>query len=113
VLIVYGWTYPHFLDTDSWIAYLYASPFGIVPCPTLSVVMGITLAFRILRSRSWSTTLVVAGLLYGGIGVFRLGVLLDWGLLFAAATLAAAVIRDDLGWRSVRADHSERTRLAL
>jgi hypothetical protein len=110
VLIVYGWTYPHFLDTDSWTTYLYASPFGIVPCPTLSVVMGITLAFRILRSRFWSTTLVVAGLLYGGVGVFRLGVLLDWGLLFATATLAAAVIRDDPGWRSVRADHSERTR---
>jgi hypothetical protein len=111
VLFVYGWTYPHFLDADSWTTYLYASPFGLVPCPTLSVVMGVTLAFRSLRSRSWSTTLVVAGLLYGAVGVFRLGVLLDWGLLFAAATLAAAVIRGDPGWRSVRADHSERTRL--
>jgi hypothetical protein len=51
----------------------------------------------------------VASLLYGAVGVFRLGVLLDWGLLFAAVTLAAAVMRDDPGWRSIRADHSERT----
>jgi len=73
--------------------------------------MGVTLACRNLRSHSWSTPLVVAGLLYGAIGVFRLGVLLDWGLLFAAATLATAVIGDNSGWRSVRADRSERTRL--
>jgi len=111
VLIVYGWTYPHFLRTDSWTTYLYASPFGLVPCPTLSVVTGLTLAFRNFRSRSWSTALVVAGLFYGAVGVFSLGVLIDWGLLFAAATLAAAVMRDDPGWRSVRADRSERTRL--
>ena len=111
VLIAYGWTYPHFVVTDSWTTYLYASPFGVVPCPTLSVVMGVTLACRNLRSHSWSTPLVVAGLLYGAIGVFRLGVLLDWGLLFAAATLATAVIGDNSGWRSVRADRSERTRL--
>ncbi len=109
VLVVYGWTYPHFLRSDSWTTYLFASPFGIVPCPTLSVVIGLTLVFRTVRSSAWSTTLVVAGLLYGAVGVFRLDVQLDWGLLFGAATLAAASMRDDPGTRSVRADHAERT----
>jgi len=102
VFITYGWAYPHFLRTDSWTAYLYASPFGLVPCPTLSVVIGLTLVFRAIRSRVWDTSLVVAGLIYAAVGVFRLGVLLDWGLLFAAITLAAALMRDDPGFRSVR-----------
>ena len=90
-LIIFGWTYPHFLTTDSWTTYLYASPFGLLPCPTLSAVIGMTLLFRDCRSSLWSTALVVAGLLYGAMGVFRLGVALDWGLLAAAAVLATPV----------------------
>ena len=45
---------------------------------------------RQLNATGWQAPLVVAGLLYGAIGVFRLGVVLDWGLLLAAAALAAA-----------------------
>ena len=108
---MFGWMYPHFLRTDSWTTYLYASPLGLLPCPTLSMVMGMTLLFQSLRSRVWGTALVVAGLVYGTVGVVRLGVTLDWGLLFASAILAAAVVRDHVGWRSVRPDHRERTRL--
>jgi hypothetical protein len=51
----------------------------------------------------------VAGLVYGAVGVFEFGVALDWGLLFASAMLAAAVVRDHVGWGSVRADYRERT----
>jgi hypothetical protein len=94
VIVVFGWTYPHFISTDSWTTYLYASPFGILPCPTLSLVIGATLIFPDLQSRSWATTLAVAGLLYGLIGVLRLGVALDWGLLVASATLVAAMLRN-------------------
>ncbi|HEX2444854.1 MAG TPA: hypothetical protein VHJ77_12980 [Vicinamibacterales bacterium] len=108
-LIMFGWTYPHFVGTDS-PTYLYASPFGTLPCPTLSVVIGMTLLFRNLRSRLWSTGLVVTGLLYGAFGVFRLGVVLDWGLLAASALLATDVAHDHIGCRSVRADLAERTR---
>jgi hypothetical protein len=96
--------------TDSWTTYIYASPFGILPCPTLSVVIGITLLFPDLRSRSWTTSLAVASLLYGAIGVFRLGVVLDWGLLLASATLAAATASDLTRWQSVRAHRIERSR---
>ena len=90
-LIVFGWTYPHFVTADSWTTYLYASPFGLLPCPTLSAVIGMTLLFRDCRSSLWSTALVLSGLLYGAMGVFRLGVALDWGLLAAAAVLATPV----------------------
>jgi hypothetical protein len=99
--IVFGWAYPHFLRTDSWTPYLYAAPFGLLPCPTLSVVIGMTLAFQNLRSRDWSTTLAIAGVAYGTIGVFALGVVLDSVLLFASAMLAAVVLRDIGAWRSV------------
>lgn len=89
--IMFGYTYPHFLSTDSWTAYLYASPVGVVPCPTLSVVVGTTLLFQNVRSSTWAAGLIAAGLLYGSIGVLRLGVVLDWGLILATVALAASV----------------------
>jgi hypothetical protein len=108
---VFGWMYPHFLRPDSWTTYLYAAPFGLLPCPTLSIAIGMTLLFQDLRASVWNIALVVAGLVYGAVGVFRLGVALDWILLFASAMLGARVLCDHVGWRSVRADHRERTRL--
>ena len=97
-IIVFGWAYPHFARTESWVAYLYASPFGLLPCPTLAVVIGVALMVRHLTAIGWQATLMVAGLLYGAIGVFRLGVVLDWGLLLASALLAAAIARDRFSW---------------
>jgi len=97
-ITAFGWTYPHFVRTESWATYLYASPFGILPCPTLAVVIGVTLMVRHLVAMGWQAALVLAGLLYGAIGVFRLGVVLDWGLLLASTMLAAAVGRDRLSW---------------
>ncbi len=90
-LVVFGWTYPHFLNADSWTPYLYAAPLGLLPCPTLSLVIGVTLIVSTLQTTAWSSALVVAGLIYGGLGVFGLGVQLDWVLLGASATLAATV----------------------
>ena len=109
-LVIFGWTYPHFIRTDSLTPYLYASPFGLLPCPTLSVVIGTTLLVQNLRSRLWNMALLAASLLYGAVGTFQLGVVLDWALLFASATLAALVLCGNGAWRSVRADLAERTR---
>jgi hypothetical protein len=109
-LVVFGGTYPHFIRTDSWTTYLYASPFGILPCPTLSTVIGVTVIFSNFGSPSWSTALAGVGLVYGAIGVFKLGVVLDSGLLLASGVLVAAVARDGAGWRSVRADRNEQRR---
>jgi hypothetical protein len=90
--VAFGWTYPHFLNAASWTSYLYAAPFGLLPCPTLSVVIGMTFLVRELRSRLWTGSLALAGLLYGAFGVLRLGVTLDWVLLCASVLLAAVVI---------------------
>lgn len=76
-LVAFGWLYPHFLVTDTWTAYAYASPFGLLPRPTLSVVIGVTLAVGGLRSARWNGVLAAAGVVYGAIGAFRLGVVLD------------------------------------
>ena len=88
LLVIYGWVYPHFLRTDSWIEYAYAAPVGLLPCPTLAVVTGFTLILGLLGSSRWSAVLAAAGLLYGAVGVFALGVTLDYGLL-AGATIVA------------------------
>jgi hypothetical protein len=104
VSVLFGWTYPHFTRADSWTTYLYASPFGILPCPTLATVIGMTVIFSSLGSTAWSATLAGAGLVYGVIGVFRLDVVLDSGLLLASVVLCAATVRERAGWRSVRAD---------
>ena len=87
-LVALGWFYPHFLETNTWTAYAYAAPFGLLPCPTLAVVIGVTLALGGVRARGWNGMLAAAGLFYGGIGVFSLGVALDGGLMAGAILLA-------------------------
>jgi hypothetical protein len=87
VLVAYGWGYPHFLVVSHWSEYAYAAPLGLLPCPTLAAIIGLTLMFGLFRSRPWSLTLATAGLAYGAIGVFRLGVTLDYGLLAGTAAL--------------------------
>jgi hypothetical protein len=94
-LVVFAWIYPHFLKTDHWIVYAYASPLGLLPCPTLSAVVGVTLITSLRRSRSWSTTLAAVGILYGLIGVFKLGVILDVFLLIGSAMLALQITLAD------------------
>jgi hypothetical protein len=93
LLTIFGVWYPHFLETGGWAAYLYAAPFGLLPCPTLSAVIGITLMFSALQSTAWTVPLVLAGFLYGAIGVFRLGVTLDAGLLAGSTLLALSISR--------------------
>jgi hypothetical protein len=92
-LVAFGWVYPHFLETRSWMPYLYASPLGLIPCPTLATSIGITLAVGMFGAGTWSTVLALAGMLYGFIGVFRLGVLMDLVLLGGAIGLAVLVGR--------------------
>lgn len=95
LLVVFGWMYPHFLRTSHWMAYAYASPFGLLPCPTLTVAMGLTLVLGLHRAHPWSVALIIGGAIYGVIGVFRLGVALDYALLGGAATLATAIVVGD------------------
>jgi hypothetical protein len=94
-LVAFGAAYPHFVVVDTWIAYVYAAPLGIVPCPTLAVVIGMSLMLEGCDSRAWSWMLVGAGLFYATIGVLWLGVMID-AVLFAGA-VALAVHAASLG----------------
>ena len=50
ILIAFGFMYPHFIKVNSIFEYLYASPVGLIPCPTLSILIGIILLFNPLTS---------------------------------------------------------------
>jgi hypothetical protein len=92
VMFAFGWVYPHFLDTDSVMPYLYSAPTGLVPCPTLSIVIGIAMVVGGLGSRAWSFVLAGMGLFYGVFGAVRLGVQIDWILLFGTLVFVLVVI---------------------
>lgn len=94
-MITFGWVYPHFLEGGSMLRYVYAAPVGLVPCPTLSVVIGFALLASGPGSRTWSPGLAALGLFYGVFGVFVLGVWLDVGLIGGAAALAVMALRGD------------------
>jgi hypothetical protein len=87
LMIIFALSYPHFLESDSFIKYLYASPAGLIPCPTLSLLIGFALIYNGLGSNALTISLVIYGLFYGLFGVFRLGVTLDIGLIIGAISL--------------------------
>lgn len=89
-LVGFGWLYPHFLHTGSPVAYVYAAPLGLIPCPTLSAIVGVLLMMSPLRSSAWSAAVAAAGVLYGVIGVFYLGVAIDVVLIGGALMLAGS-----------------------
>jgi hypothetical protein len=90
--IAFGWLYPHFLaDPPAW-ARLLGAPVGILPCPTLAVVIGFALLGPGWSARAWSGALAVLGGVYGLFGLLVLQVRLDIGLLLAAAALGAVVL---------------------
>jgi hypothetical protein len=104
VFAAFGWLYPHFLPDRTLWTYAYAAPMGLLPCPTLLMAAGLALMAGLLET---PTRALVggAGLLYGLIGVFVLGVTLDWVLLAAAVTVVVApgsVRCDGPNFRSLR-----------
>jgi hypothetical protein len=97
--LAYAWVYPHFLDGSPWL-YTIGSPLGLVPCPTMSAVVGFGLLAGGFDSRSWSFVAAGVGVFYALFGMLRLGVWLDAGLLVASTGLAALAIRDVFARRS-------------
>ena len=92
-MIAFSWFYPHFLDARPPATYLYAAPMGLIPCPTLALVIGFSLVSGGLASRAWSFTLAAAGLFYGLFGFFRLRVGLDFFLVAGALALLVSPFR--------------------
>lgn len=85
-MVVFGLIYPHFIEANSPLKYLYASPAGLIPCPTLSILIGVLLIFNGFDSQPLMITFIVVGLFYGLFGVLKLAVYLDAFLL--AGTIA-------------------------
>jgi hypothetical protein len=95
VLLAFGWAYPHFLDASGWWEFLYAAPMGLLPCPTLAALIGVTLLVTGPRSRTWTIPLAAAAVLYGLVGVVVLGVWIDVVLLAGGVWLAALSVELD------------------
>jgi hypothetical protein len=85
VMGLFGCFYPHFVAGTSWTRYLYRAPVGLIPCPTLSLAVGVALIAAGFGSRAYAVVLAAAGIFYGLFGVVRLGVRID-------AVLAAGAI---------------------
>ena len=92
LLAAFGWCYPHFLESGSYVEYLYAAPLGLVPCPTLSMLAGVTMILHGLESVRWSLALGILGLFYGVFGALHLGVTIDWILSAGALGLLALAL---------------------
>lgn len=90
VMAGFGWIYPHFLDDATTVEFLYSAPTGLIPCPTLSIVVGFTLVLGGMGSRAWCLVLAVMGLFYGVFGSIGLGVTIDWVLAMGASVTAYA-----------------------
>lgn len=95
-LIAYAWVYPHFL-TGAALSYLYAAPVGAIPCPTLSLAIGMALLGDGLGGRAYAMMLSGIGLFYGVFGAARLGVWLDVGLIAGAIALGVRAWSHDRG----------------
>lgn len=89
LMVIIGMVYPHFLETNSVFPYLYASPFGLIPCPTLMVLIGFALMFNGMGSQGIFITLIILGLFYGLFGVLKLAVYLDIILLLGTMIFMA------------------------
>ncbi|HKI86963.1 MAG TPA: hypothetical protein VKA53_09480 [Thermoanaerobaculia bacterium] len=92
-LAAFGWFYPHFTAAGAVWTYLYAAPVGLLPCPTLSIVAGLTMAFAGLESRAWAVAIALLGLWYGAFGALRLGVTIDWVLFTGSVVLFALQLK--------------------
>ncbi len=91
-MVAYGLVYPHFLETNTIFKYLYAAPTGLVPCSTLSVLIGFILIYNGFGVSSVNLVFIIAGLFYGLFGAFKLGVTLDAGLIIGSLTLLVKYI---------------------
>jgi hypothetical protein len=99
-LIVFGAVYPHFVEGATWLTYLYAAPLGVIPCPTLSVVIGVALLAGGFGLGAFRVVLAAVGGFYAVFGALRLGVLIDVFLLCGAAGLLIQYGKDRVDART-------------
>lgn len=83
----YAVFYPHF--TSGVMGPILFAPLGMVPCPSLALALAAIMA----TGRGYSLYTViptwVIAAFYGAVGIFHLGVAVDWGLVAAVAVSLA------------------------
>lgn len=89
LLVAFAWSYPHFLVGGSTLAYAIGAPLGLIPCPTLSLMIGVTLIGYGPTTKGWSFVLAAAGVFYALFGALRLGVVIDLALLVGSIAIGA------------------------
>lgn len=82
-MILLGLLYPHFVNVSP-VLFIFLSPLGIIPCPTLTVVMGLLNLFYPRVSKGVYTAATLMALFYGITGVFLLQVYMDIPLMLIA-----------------------------
>lgn len=92
LMVAFGLLYPHFISPGNVLKYVYASPAGLIPCPTISIIIGFLLLYNGFNSQPITLTLIILGLFYGLFGVLKLAVYVDIVLLLGAITLLAKYI---------------------
>jgi hypothetical protein len=92
-LVAFGFWYPHFTQ-GAWYRSFYASPVGLVPCPTLAVVSGFALIRHGFGTRAVPLLLAAWTAFYATFGVARLGVALDVGLYAAMLGLLGVALEN-------------------
>lgn len=92
ILIAFAWIYPRFLQGWPQVTYLIAAPMGLIPGPTLALVMGLSLLGFGPSGRAWALTLASAGLFFAVFGALRLGVTMDLLLAIGAVGLTVRAL---------------------
>lgn len=91
LLVAFGLFYPHFIE-GTLIEFTYRSPVGLIPCPTLSLIIGFMLLYGGFGSKFLKSILICFGLFYGLFGVLKLSVYVDLVLLFGTLVLCMQLI---------------------
>lgn len=89
-MLVFGLNYTHFFDWEAG-NFVYASPVGVIPCPTLALLAGIALLTRGFQSRAVMVAIAAWSTFYALFGLMRLHVTLDVLLGVGAAALWLSV----------------------
>jgi hypothetical protein len=92
-LVGFGWIYPHFFVEAPWYEYQYAAPLGLLPCPTLAMIVGVALIAGGLGSRAWRGAVAAVAAFYGVFGAAVLGVTIDLVLIAGALGLAGLAVQ--------------------
>lgn len=105
--LLFGFWYPHWVDTPSWLNGFLYSPLGSLNCPTLLALCGMAGLTNQQRPLLLELVLALATLYFGAFGLFRLNVYLDVTLVLCGILLLIRAGADQKTIRSLYglADH--------